>query len=102
MDSYDPNIREQPRRLERYNNGHRMEGRNQQMGAGPMPHQQERRFEEPYRPGDRNLMGEDYHYGPRYLSGGKLERFSVEPGTCLLYTSPSPRDQRGSRMPSSA
>ena len=32
---------------------------------------------------------------------------SIEPGldsmkTCLLYTSPSPRDQRGSRMPSSA
>ena len=25
-----------------------------------------------------------------------------EPSTCLLYTSPSPRDQRGSRMPSSA
>ena len=25
-----------------------------------------------------------------------------QPGTCLLYTSPSPRDQRGSRMPSSA
>ena len=24
------------------------------------------------------------------------------PDTCLLYTSPSPRDQRGSRMPSSA
>ena len=24
------------------------------------------------------------------------------PPTCLLYTSPSPRDQRGSRMPSSA
>ena len=24
------------------------------------------------------------------------------PCTCLLYTSPSPRDQRGSRMPSSA
>ena len=23
-------------------------------------------------------------------------------GTCLLYTSPRPRDQRGSRMPSSA
>ena len=23
-------------------------------------------------------------------------------GRCLLYTSPSPRDQRGSRMPSSA
>ena len=26
----------------------------------------------------------------------------VADGTCLLYTSPSPRDQRGSRMPSSA
>ena len=25
-----------------------------------------------------------------------------EPNPCLLYTSPSPRDQRGSRMPSSA
>ena len=25
-----------------------------------------------------------------------------EHGGCLLYTSPSPRDQRGSRMPSSA
>ena len=30
-----------------------------------------------------------------------LERLSG-PRTCLLYTSPSPRDQRGSRMPSSA
>ena len=31
--------------------------------------------------------------------------YTVEPGdslACLLYTSPSPRDQRGSRMPSSA
>ena len=25
-----------------------------------------------------------------------------QPDSCLLYTSPSPRDQRGSRMPSSA
>ena len=30
----------------------------------------------------------------------KFERLSF--GFCLLYTSPSPRDQRGSRMPSSA
>ena len=33
-------------------------------------------------------------------------QFFITPGTkvynCLLYTSPSPRDQRGSRMPSSA
>ena len=26
----------------------------------------------------------------------------LQQDTCLLYTSPSPRDQRGSRMPSSA
>ena len=30
------------------------------------------------------------------------EIVGVQPMTCLLYTSPSPRDQRGSRMPSSA
>ena len=28
--------------------------------------------------------------------------FLEQPADCLLYTSPSPRDQRGSRMPSSA
>ena len=31
-----------------------------------------------------------------------LERVGVRITLCLLYTSPSPRDQRGSRMPSSA
>ena len=31
-----------------------------------------------------------------------LERNVISTITCLLYTSPSPRDQRGSRMPSSA
>ena len=31
-----------------------------------------------------------------------LSRFIGQPDSCLLYTSPSPRDQRGSRMPSSA
>ena len=30
------------------------------------------------------------------------EAFFSYPDDCLLYTSPSPRDQRGSRMPSSA
>ena len=34
-------------------------------------------------------------------SAGSL-RISAPVQTCLLYTSPSPRDQRGSRMPSSA
>ena len=37
------------------------------------------------------------------LASGENEEAEVEVvGTCLLYTSPSPRDQRGSRMPSSA
>ena len=30
------------------------------------------------------------------------QALDCQPGDCLLYTSPSPRDQRGSRMPSSA
>ena len=33
---------------------------------------------------------------------GKTATFMPKPLVCLLYTSPSPRDQRGSRMPSSA
>ena len=31
-----------------------------------------------------------------------LQTFCEKKYVCLLYTSPSPRDQRGSRMPSSA
>ena len=31
----------------------------------------------------------------------RTEKLNIR-NTCLLYTSPSPRDQRGSRMPSSA
>ena len=33
---------------------------------------------------------------------GPDQIYSSDNYTCLLYTSPSPRDQRGSRMPSSA
>ena len=36
----------------------------------------------------------------QFYSNGQGAMLGV--GTCLLYTSPSPRDQRGSRMPSSA
>ena len=36
-----------------------------------------------------------------YTPGGEAG-FRPDYSTCLLYTSPSPRDQRGSRMPSSA
>ena len=35
-------------------------------------------------------------------SGAILIKIAKMDGFCLLYTSPSPRDQRGSRMPSSA
>ena len=35
-----------------------------------------------------------------YVNGAPVTR--ALPVGCLLYTSPSPRDQRGSRMPSSA
>ena len=41
----------------------------------------------------------------RYESSLKTADFQVSfanDRTCLLYTSPSPRDQRGARMPSSA
>ena len=36
------------------------------------------------------------------LVGGKTKVLIQDIDLCLLYTSPSPRDQRGSRMPSSA
>ena len=42
------------------------------------------------------------------MNGGQIMRSTLNFGSivvgifCLLYTSPSPRDQRGSRMPSSA
>ena len=40
---------------------------------------------------------------PRYVYDDEAPPPPIpEPSTCLLYTSPSPRDQRGARMPSSA
>ena len=36
------------------------------------------------------------------VEGGDMLVRLYRPKSCLLYTSPSPRDQRGSRMPSSA
>ena len=41
--------------------------------------------------------------GDLYTSGYRIvANVECSQGGCLLYTSPSPRDQRGSRMPSSA
>ena len=37
----------------------------------------------------------------KHIPRGMLE-FWLDPNSCLLYTSPSPRDNRTSRMPSSA
>ena len=64
--------------------------------------------------------GTDIFYGDavKLVTGGTVERDTfdsamtpigvfmgctfTDPSTCLLYTSPSPRDKRQSRMPSSA
>ena len=40
--------------------------------------------------------------GVSVLVEPRLARMKIGYMSCLLYTSPSPRDQRGSRMPSSA
>ena len=45
------------------------------------------------------------HYSVARFFGIAVDRFSIgfgKPICCLLYTSPSPRDKRQSRMPSSA
>ena len=39
---------------------------------------------------------------PNCLLEYTKDAWTEDPRYCLLYTSPSPRDQRGSRMPSSA
>ena len=49
---------------------------------------------------DRSLMAYQSLIGGKEV--GLLEALRVRAETCLLYTSPSPRDMRRSRMPSSA
>ena len=46
---------------------------------------------------DPSIPNYNFEYVPTPLSAGGGGMY-----ICLLYTSPSPRDQRGSRMPSSA
>ena len=65
-------------------------------------------FEEVQR--DLDAAGEKLRANPRNHTAGGIRQFKNPLKTklmrlsfvCLLYTSPSPRDQRGSRMPSSA
>ena len=56
---------------------------------------------------DQNFLGmagvaEDTFAPPGRAAKSRVFWLSMNLLTCLLYTSPSPRDQRGSRMPSSA
>ena len=62
---------------------------------------------------EQNLVAFQYHSQIYYRAykdikeGDELlvwygDEYARDLGICLLYTSPSPRDQRGSRMPSSA
>ena len=45
---------------------------------------------------------DELHQLIKWLTGYSDKRLEKLIKDCLLYTSPSPRDQRGSRMPSSA
>ena len=47
------------------------------------------------------VVGEDFCFG-KGRSGTVKDLISLGNSICLLYTSPSPRDKRQSRMPSSA
>ena len=55
-----------------------------------------------YRCGGKHYPKSCHFKDARCHACGKLGHLSRVCQTCLLYTSPSPRDQRGSRMPSSA
>ena len=55
--------------------------------------------------GGMNTRSKEYQHAFRSKQFGGIMTVTADPfedEACLLYTSPSPRDQRGSRMPSSA
>ena len=58
---------------------------------------------DPAPPQISELVPKAVHHSKRidqpYVRKGWIDK---DPGSCLLYTSPSPRDKRQSRMPSSA
>ena len=66
-----------------------------------LPDEVQKHVSEMFRSNDRSsekvVLGLELEHSALELSSG-----SELLNSCLLYTSPSPRDQRGSRMPSSA
>ena len=78
------------------------------MATAQTSHRQSNRFCPPAqrRPFHHRAQGMGLtHGGEMFAEGGwsaiKI-RLEARGWSCLLYTSPSPRDQRGARMPSSA
>ena len=53
-------------------------------------------------PAVASYLGKQFGKVQRYFSNVKNQIDDEVDSTCLLYTSPSPRDRYGSRMPSSA
>ena len=51
---------------------------------------------------DGNAHAQQYLADYSYVPGSPTKTMPNTPNTCLLYTSPSPRDRQKSRMPSSA
>ena len=65
--------------------------------------QQEVKKEEPKKKGPLSKLKEKAEDSEEHLAIlSTFVRLGILVWSCLLYTSPSPRDQRGSRMPSSA
>ena len=52
--------------------------------------------------GSALFVGQELLWREQRITMKYSTHYNNYPNTCLLYTSPSPRDQRGSRMPSSA
>ena len=74
--------------------GGQQQGGQQQGGQQQAARPQQRAEQRPQQTGQG-------HYQQSGQQGQQQNR-PQQQGACLLYTSPSPRDQRGSRMPSSA